>query len=211
MNFDNQHVVEATEFIRDSFCTTENFEIPFIVAGKIKSIVLHYRSTGQSQIANLPAHSTNMQNINEGIQRRIAKWSSSLSVEFEKLFPNILNGAKVFIDAENLLATCPLCHLTYSIILPGRKNSFYKRNFLDHLKRGHLQTRNPLRATAQHNLSLPIIGTTSIPQNLNRLSLPSDSVMQNESQQTEICSPNAISSTVPSILPNLRSLRSSRR
>ncbi|KAL7042731.1 hypothetical protein ACKWTF_001263 [Chironomus riparius] len=104
-----------------------------------------------------------MQNVSNGIQRRIAKWTGLLTVEFEKLFPNILNGAKVAVDTENFLATCPLCHLSYSIIYPSRNNTLCKRNFVDHLKRRHLQIRNPSRLSAPPPIS------TSVPDNSSTL------------------------------------------
>ncbi|CAG9806435.1 unnamed protein product [Chironomus riparius] len=75
----------------DCFCTVQNFEIPFIVVGKIKSIAHHYRASAGRNTAS----TSNMQNVSNGIQRRIAKCTGVLTVEFEKLFPNILNGAKV--------------------------------------------------------------------------------------------------------------------
>ncbi|KAL7028398.1 hypothetical protein ACKWTF_005820 [Chironomus riparius] len=97
-----------------------------------------------------------MQNVSNGIQHRIAKWTGLLTVEFEKLFPNILNGAKNAVDTENFLATCPLFHLSYSIIYPSRNNTLCKRNFVDHLKRGHLQIRNPSRLSAPPPISTSV-------------------------------------------------------
>lgn len=103
---------------------------------KLKFICLHFRNENSQIQVQRASTSAGMQNINHAIQRRVAKWQGILTVEFQKFFPN-LAGAHVVIDEQNFLALCPICHLSYSVIHPGR-NSLNKRNFIGHLKRQHL-------------------------------------------------------------------------
>lgn len=155
-----------------------------MVSAKIKSIVQFYQSAADTEQNNNQGseNSTRMSNTSDGIQRRIAKWSASLTVEFEKLFPNKLNGAMIVIDSQTFLASCPICHLSYSIILPSRKNSFYKQNFVYHLKQKHILPRNSIRLTVSNSNSV----NSSMPPNFSRASnaaVPSD-IIQRSSNST---------------------------
>ncbi|KAL7024527.1 hypothetical protein ACKWTF_013085 [Chironomus riparius] len=185
-----------------------------MVVGKIKSIANHYRSAAGER-GNQSINSSNMQNTGDAVQSRVFKWSGSLTVEFEKLFPNQLNGAIIVIDEQNFLATCPICRLSYSIISPCRNNSFYKRNFDEHLNREHLQTRNPLRRSVLLSNSHSNADINTTLRNLNRQSLPIqlDTTIQLEShvtQETENVSP-ILNHVVPrSRFPRLQTRTSNR-
>lgn len=71
----------------------------------------------------------------------------------------MLNGATIHINAQTFHVTCPICHLAYSIILPGRNNTFYKRNFIDHLKLKHLETSTNIRSSVRNTVP-PVISNT---------------------------------------------------
>jgi len=214
-NIDNQLVVEASAYINECFCNVQNFEIPFMVVGKIKSIANHYRSAAaeESETQSINA-SSNIQNTSDDIQRRVARWRGLLTVEFEKLFPNQLNGAIIVIDVQNFLAICPICRLSYSTISPCRNNSFYKRNFVDHLNREHLQTRNPLRRSVPLSNSNSNSDINSTLPNLNRQSLPiqldtTTQLQSHETQETQNVPP-ILNHVVPrSRLPRLQTRTSS--
>ena len=159
MNIDNQLTLEATAFINESFCTLQNFELPFGIVNKLKAISNHYRGAA-GQTALPTTSSCNMDQVNQVIQRRVIKWRSALTVEFEKLFPNMLNGSMIVIDEQSFVAKCPICQIFYSVVEPGRNFSLYKRNFIDHLKYVHLNINRPLRHS-QHNLRpIPNINST---------------------------------------------------
>lgn len=118
----------------------------------------------------------NTQSLNTAIERRIVKWQGILTVDFEKLFPN-LRGTKVLIDKQNFLAKCPVCSLFYSITEPRRNFSLYKRNFIDHLKRGHLNLRSH-RVVNSPQLPLSVAQQSSLTQRRRNIVRPQPRTIQ---------------------------------
>jgi hypothetical protein len=186
------HATSAARFIADSFSTAEMFEIPFGTARKLKSVITFYR-TQAAEARMLPsnaqrpaqrptttagtsqsfAHSPN--DANQAIHQKLSRWSSKLTVEFEKKFPNILRGRQVLID-EHFMAECPLCRVKYIIIWKGQ---FMIRNFREHLtveqkRRAQLRVDlpppplqvNPSVTDEERRSSLPLINPQRSPRSL---------------------------------------------